>query len=163
MKKTITQYYVEFVDRESGDYVLQSKWFDTQKEAEKWANDSFDYIRHTSIDMDLMSAEWDDKEGIYQDIRFVKPLNNGNSCSGNRKEIEKIQKYLEYLGWGFETETPLTNYIELRKHLEKIEKENPHLTYWDYPIEEVIDRIQNNEVFFCIGGRMFETHTFMTD
>ena len=163
MKKTITQYYVEFVDRESGDYVLQSKWFDTQKEAEKWAKDSFDYIRNTAIDMGLMKAEWDDEEGIHSDIHFVKALNNENSCNNNRKETEKIQKYLEYLGWGFETETPLTNYDELRDHLDKIQEENPHLTYWDYPIAEVIDRIQNNEVFFCIGGRMFETHTFMTD
>lgn len=162
MKKTITQYYVEFVDRESGDYVLQSKWFDTKEEAEKWANESFDYIRDTAIDMDLMKAEWDDEEGIHQDIHFVKSLNNNNKTV-IKKETETIQKYLEYLGWGFETERPLTDYDDLRYHLDKIEQENPHLTYWDYPIEEVIDRIKGNEVFFCIGGRMFETHTFMTD
>jgi hypothetical protein len=114
--------------------------------------------------MDLMKAEWDDEEGIYEDILFVKALNNNDGYDTRiKKEIETIRKYLEYLGWGFETETPLTNYDELRNHLDKIEKENPHLTYWDYLIEEVLDRIQNNEVFFCIGGRMFETHTFMTD
>lgn len=159
-KKTITQYYVEFVDRESGDYVLQSKWFDTQEEAIKWVYNSFDYIRDSSIDMDLMKAKWDDKEGVHQDIHFVKALNNDNK-NRKRQETETIQKYLEFLGWGFETETPLTTYDELRDHLDKIERENPHLTYWDYPIEEVLDRIKENEIFFCISGRMFETHRFI--
>ena len=77
----------------------------------------------------------------------------------NQKKL--ISKYLSVLGWGFESEEELENYDQLREHLDKIEQENPYLTYWDYPIEEVIDRIQNNEIFFCIGGRMFETHQFL--
>ncbi len=82
-------------------------------------------------------------------------------CKENNKKI--ISKYLSVLGWGFESEEEIENYDQLREHLDKIEEENPHLTYWDYPIEEVLDRIQNNEIFFCIGGRMFETHQFLID
>jgi hypothetical protein len=74
---------------------------------------------------------------------------------------ETIAKYLETLGWGFENEEEITTYEELRNHLDQIELENPWLTYWDYPIEEVIDRIKKNEIFFCIGDRMFETHQFL--
>ena len=71
-KKTITQYYIEFYNKESGDYVIQSKWFDTQEEAEKWYFDSFDYIDKEEVGVDLMAAEWDDEEGCHQDIIVVK-------------------------------------------------------------------------------------------
>ena len=77
-----------------------------------------------------------------------------------KDETEIIEKYLSVLGWGYESETPLRNYNELRDHLDRLEEEMMDC-YWDYPIEEVLDRIQNNEIFFCIGGRMFETHQFL--
>lgn len=78
-----------------------------------------------------------------------------------KDETKIIEKYLSVLGWGYESETPLKNYNQLRDHLDRLECEEMMDCYWDYPIEEVIDRIKNNEIFFCIGGRMFETHQFL--
>ena len=89
------------------------------------------------------------KEKALQEIKAIE-----------KDETEIIEKYLSILGWGYESETPLKNYNQLRDHLDKLEEEMMD-SYWDYPIEEVIDRIQNNEIFFCIGGRMFETHQFL--
>jgi hypothetical protein len=91
------------------------------------------------------------KEKALQEIKTIE-----------KDETEIIEKYLSVLGWGYESETPLKNYNELRDHLDRLEEEMMDC-YWDYPIEEVLDRIQNNEIFFCIGGRMFETHQFLID
>ncbi len=73
-KKTITQYYIEFYQYGNTDknYVIQSKWFDTQEEAEQWLFDSFDFIDKEEIGADLMAAEWDDKEGYHKDIIVVR-------------------------------------------------------------------------------------------
>jgi hypothetical protein len=72
-KKTITQYYVEFYQYGASDsYIMQSRWFDTQEEAEQWYETSFDFINHGEIGADLMAAEWDDEEGCHQDIFVVK-------------------------------------------------------------------------------------------
>lgn len=103
------------------------------------------------------------KVNIDYDLEILKHLainQVSEYCKENNKKL--ISKYLSVLGYGFESEEELENYDQLRDHLDKIEREDPWSgSYWDYPIEEVLDRIQNNEIFFCIGGRMFETHQFL--
>ena len=107
-------------------------------------------------------ATLEQKVNIDYDLETLKYLAINQIIWTVKEQNKKIiDKYLSVLGWGFESEEEITTYDQLRDHLDKIEQENPHLTYWDYPIEEVIDRIQNNEIFFCIGGRMFETHQFL--
>lgn len=64
------KYYIEFVFERNdpfNHYDLQSKWFDTEEEAIKWT-ESFDYVE-TNISMYLMSAEWNEIEGFYGDIK----------------------------------------------------------------------------------------------
>lgn len=62
------KYYLEFVIRKtSNSYDLQSKWFDSEEEALKWLNDSFDYTS-MQVEVWLMSAEWFEDLSTYGDI-----------------------------------------------------------------------------------------------
>ena len=61
------KYYIEFVWHGSVDgVVLQSVWFDSEKQAMDWL-DSVDYCNEV-IDTYLMSADWDIEEDTYGDI-----------------------------------------------------------------------------------------------
>lgn len=61
------KYYIEFLfygQTENNCYDLQSKWFDTEKEAIEWTK-TFDYVSD-NVEMYLMSAVWENEE--YGDI-----------------------------------------------------------------------------------------------
>lgn len=66
------KYYVEFEVKDSGEiFSIQSRWFDTKKEALDWFEDSFDLIRE-EISVFLMSAEFGEDE--YGDIELEEVL-----------------------------------------------------------------------------------------
>ena len=76
MKKTI-KYYVEFTDDNLGitnNYVMQSKWFDTEEEARKWFTNLSRDLDFNQLKVSLMKAEWDEDE--YFDIYQVEVLHN---------------------------------------------------------------------------------------
>lgn len=161
MKKTTTQYYVEIVDKESGDYILQSRWFDNQEDAEQWAFDSFDYIRNSAVDLDLMKAEWDDEEGIYGDIHFVKALNNTSKPKGkvlyellvsynNGKDFELIAEY-ETIEQATEKQTIEANYWLSNQSFKKNEKIIYEINKIEYDADDEqtdnIDFISELEIF----------------
>lgn len=67
------KYYIEICDMESPcEYIMQSKWFDTEQEAIKWAKDiSFLDMQYS---ISLMSSEWDVSDDTYTDIDFERYL-----------------------------------------------------------------------------------------
>lgn len=75
-KVKFKKYYVEFshseIEGEDGPYLLQSKWFDTQKEAIEWFRTNFDDV-DSSITVDLMVGEFYNEDEY--DIDFVKHIN----------------------------------------------------------------------------------------
>ena len=61
------KYYIEVVwHNNSENYMLQSKWFDTEEQALEWAY-NIDYVVEY-IDVYLMSSVWDVEKDIYEDI-----------------------------------------------------------------------------------------------
>lgn len=74
------KYYIEIYphdkdikNRNSDDYLIQSRWYNTEEKALQWAND-IDY-KDEAYDVCLMSARWDEKQDVYHDIeleRFLK-------------------------------------------------------------------------------------------
>lgn len=60
------RYYIELATN-SGDIILQSKWYETEQEALKWAED-IQYIGWASAVLCLMSSIWDIEEDTYTDI-----------------------------------------------------------------------------------------------
>ena len=67
------KYYIEFVWHGSEDgVVLQSVWFDSEKQAMDWL-ESVDYCNEV-IDTYLMSADWDIEEDTYGDIVIERKL-----------------------------------------------------------------------------------------
>lgn len=60
------KYYIELATN-SGDIILQSKWYNTREEAMDWAK-SIDYIGWISAILCLMSSIWDVEEDTYIDI-----------------------------------------------------------------------------------------------
>lgn len=68
------KYYIEIVNVETDEYIMQTKWFETEEEAVNVMK-NFDFIRHPYA-IDLMSAVFD-KEGVYEDIKFEKRLYGG--------------------------------------------------------------------------------------
>ena len=73
------KYYIEIsgkTEYDLGDlqyetYILQSEWFDTEKEALNWAENLMFIADGLSVD--LMSAVFDD-DGVYSDIYFEREL-----------------------------------------------------------------------------------------
>lgn len=57
----ITKYYIEFVDF-NGNFVLQSKWFDTENEALIWLLENFDFIDYDNIECFIMYADFDEED-----------------------------------------------------------------------------------------------------
>ena len=63
------KYYIEFVTTKTENpYSMQSKWFDTKKEAYDWLASSFDHINKEDITVYLMYAWWDLENNSYEDI-----------------------------------------------------------------------------------------------
>ena len=69
------KYYIELAAK-SGDIILQSKWYDTEREAINWA-ENVDFIELTSVVLCLMSSEWDTEEDTYIDIIQEKIIKGG--------------------------------------------------------------------------------------
>ena len=69
------KYYIELATN-SGDIILQSKWYDTEQEALKWAED-IHYIGWVSAVLCLMSSIWDTEEDMYTDIIQEKVIKGG--------------------------------------------------------------------------------------
>ena len=59
------RFYIEFCN--GMNYMIQSRWFDNEKETREFFKESFDLI-DDSFDVYLMSAVWDEKAGCYGDI-----------------------------------------------------------------------------------------------
>lgn len=57
------KYYIELAT-DSGDIILQSKWYETEQEALKWAED----IHYVRLVLCLMSSVWNVKEDMYTEI-----------------------------------------------------------------------------------------------
>lgn len=68
------KFYIEIVDLISDDYVLQSKWHNTENQAIEWAK-GIDYMdrMHT---INLLSADWNEEEEIYGDIYLERCLDS---------------------------------------------------------------------------------------
>lgn len=69
------KYYIELATN-SGDIILQSKWYETEQEALKWAGD-IHYIGWVSAVLCLMSSVWDVGEDTYTDIIQEKVIKGG--------------------------------------------------------------------------------------
>jgi hypothetical protein len=69
------KYYIELAT-DSGDIILQSKWYETEQEALKWAED-IHYIGWASAVLCLMSSVWDTEEDTYTDIIQEKVIKGG--------------------------------------------------------------------------------------
>ena len=59
----VTKYYLEFVhvNSEAENYDMQSKWFNTKKEATQWLFENFDFISD-DISVFLMTAKTTDED-----------------------------------------------------------------------------------------------------
>lgn len=61
------KYYIEVVwHNDKDNYILQSKWFDTEEQALTWVK-GIDYVVEY-IDVYLMSSEWNFETNTYIDI-----------------------------------------------------------------------------------------------
>lgn len=69
------KYYIELATN-SGDIILQSKWYETEQEALKWA-EYIHYIGWVSAVLCLMSSVWDTEENTYTDIIQEKVIKGG--------------------------------------------------------------------------------------
>lgn len=79
------KYYIEIVDTkvENELYAMQSKWFETEKEAVKWFESTFDYVDRRFIPF-VMTAEFYD-EDVYdiiasEDLNSVKVRYKGDAA-----------------------------------------------------------------------------------
>ena len=67
------KYYIEIVDLDNPcEYAMQSKWFDNEDQAIKWAKDITFLSKQYSIS--LMTSNWNIEEDRYEDIEFVRYL-----------------------------------------------------------------------------------------
>lgn len=53
------KYYFEIIDKTTGDYIFQSKFFRTPKAVEKWLSTNIDYIDFNSCGAYIMIAEFE--------------------------------------------------------------------------------------------------------
>lgn len=67
------KYYIEIVNVETDDYIIQTKWFETEEEAIDFMKENFDFIDRGTYAIDLMSAVFDE-EGVYGDIKLERRL-----------------------------------------------------------------------------------------
>lgn len=74
-EKKVKKFYIEFVDVASDDYIIQTKWFDTEEEAIGFIKENFDFIDRGTYGVDLMSAIFPEGDETYEDIKFERRLN----------------------------------------------------------------------------------------
>lgn len=68
------KYYIEICELGVlSDYILQSRFFDTEEQAIKWAKD-ITFLDYSYYDISLMSAEWDTEDDTYVDIQYVRNI-----------------------------------------------------------------------------------------
>lgn len=58
-------YYIEIVDRENGEYVMQSRYFDTKRKAVNWLRTNWDYIDVAKVGVCIMTTQWSDDGDSY--------------------------------------------------------------------------------------------------
>ena len=69
------QYYIEFKSKNSPNpYDMQSKWFNSEKQAIKLLKSLFDFIDDYQINVYLMSATFDENGNIIGDIEQERKL-----------------------------------------------------------------------------------------
>lgn len=80
------KYYIEIVDtttRKDEMYAMQSRWFETEKEAIEWFESSFDYLDGRFIPF-VMTAEFYDEDEYdilaSEDINSVKVRYKGDAA-----------------------------------------------------------------------------------
>lgn len=67
------KYCIEIGDLENPcEYILQSKWFDTEEQALEWTKGILFWDNRYTIS--LMRSEWDSENDTYKDIEFVRYL-----------------------------------------------------------------------------------------
>lgn len=66
------RYYIEIVDTWTGDYIMQSKWFDDKEKALEFA-DSFDFL-FDNLKICLMCGIFKEDCDCLSDIYFVKEI-----------------------------------------------------------------------------------------
>lgn len=77
------KYYVEIADITDGNYILQSDWFDTEKDAE-------DFIRQISylscnFICYIMCSKWDYENDTYTDINTFRRVNTNLLFLGEKE------------------------------------------------------------------------------
>lgn len=79
-----TKFYIEFIDNSKNcNFVLQSKWFNSQQIAEKWLIDEFDFVDFEKFSIFVMCADFDD-DGDFGDITQSRQI--------TKEEYLKIKK-----------------------------------------------------------------------
>lgn len=67
------KYYIEIADMDNPcEYMFQSEWFDTEKQALNWAK-KIDFLSK-QYSISLMTSEWNTILDTYIDIEFVRYL-----------------------------------------------------------------------------------------
>ena len=68
------KYYIEICELgERCGYILQSRFFDTEEQAIKWAK-NITFLDYSYYDINLMCAEWDTEDDTYEDIQYVRNI-----------------------------------------------------------------------------------------
>lgn len=69
------KYYIELYCLNSSNYIMQSKWYDTEEEALKCAS-VVDYLNPGFV-LALMASKWDEENDTYTDIIMVREIKRG--------------------------------------------------------------------------------------
>lgn len=67
------KYYIEIFKEDSGDYIIQSDWFDSEEQAIEWCK-TIAYLDIYDYEIWLMSSEWDEESDTYTDIECVRKI-----------------------------------------------------------------------------------------
>ena len=77
------RYYVEIGNYETQDYIMQSKWFKTPRQAEKWYANNIDYVDFENYYVNIMVADFTDQ--YYDNILKYSYIDN--EISNNLKTL----------------------------------------------------------------------------
>jgi len=73
------RYYIEITNVETQDYLMQSKWFTTAKQCEKWLANNIDYIDFDNYALSLMVADfYDDNYDNIMQLYYITAENFNN-------------------------------------------------------------------------------------
>lgn len=59
-------YYIEIIDKQDGEYVMQSRYFDTKRKAKNWLRKNWDYIDTNKVAVCIMTTQWSDDGESYE-------------------------------------------------------------------------------------------------